>query len=395
MENFVLFIALFIVNISFTIAKLPEEDLTVPELIKYWGYPVEIHEAKTDDGYYLTLHRIPYGRNHLKNATDEKNKTRPVVFLQHGLLCSSSDWLTNFPKDSLGFMLADAGYDVWLGNIRGNTYSMKHDTFSVDSDQFWNFSLDEMAKYDIPCMIGYILQNTSHTQLYYVGHSQGTMMMFAGLSENEELQKKIKIVFMLAPITRLSNVLSPVKYLAHFESIFKMTAKMFGINRFLPSDNFIKFLADKICPIDEQMCAAGIYLLGGYDKKNLNQTRLPVYLSHYPAGTSVKNMFHLLQLLRSNVFQKYDYGEMGNLIRYHTSHPPIYHFETIKIPVVLISGSNDWLAVPENVQWIAEKLPNVISSHEIPGYNHFDFIWGMTASKNVYEKIINALSQQP
>ena len=65
-------------------ADLPEESLPVPDLIKYWGYPVEIHEAKTVDGYYLTLHRIPHGRK--ENGSDGSPK--PVVFLQHGLLAS-------------------------------------------------------------------------------------------------------------------------------------------------------------------------------------------------------------------------------------------------------------------------------------------------------------------
>ena len=32
---------------------------TVPELIDYWGYPVETHWVTTSDDYILTLHRIP------------------------------------------------------------------------------------------------------------------------------------------------------------------------------------------------------------------------------------------------------------------------------------------------------------------------------------------------
>ena len=32
-------------------------------MIEYWGYPVEEHRVTTDDGYILTMHRIPYGKD--------------------------------------------------------------------------------------------------------------------------------------------------------------------------------------------------------------------------------------------------------------------------------------------------------------------------------------------
>jgi hypothetical protein len=37
------------------------------------------------------------------------------------------------------FLLADVGYDVWLGNARGNIYSSKHTILTPQQKQFWNF----------------------------------------------------------------------------------------------------------------------------------------------------------------------------------------------------------------------------------------------------------------
>ena len=93
------------------------------------GYPVESHDVVTEDGYILTLHRLPQHRPGVESE---------VVFLQHGLMSSSADWVLAGPHHALAYQLWDAGYDVWLGNFRGNAYGRKHTHLDPDKDaKFW------------------------------------------------------------------------------------------------------------------------------------------------------------------------------------------------------------------------------------------------------------------
>lgn len=60
--------------------------------------------------------------------------------MQHGLISSADDWCLNTDKNSIALVLANKGYDIWLGNNRGNKYSMNHTSLNIKSRKFWDFS---------------------------------------------------------------------------------------------------------------------------------------------------------------------------------------------------------------------------------------------------------------
>lgn len=364
----------------------PEVNMNISEIIRHWGYTAEEFEVITEDGYILSVNRIPHG---VKNKDGQEAK--PVVFLQHGLLAAGSNWVTNLPNTSLGFLLADAGFDVWIGNSRGNTWSRKHVSLDPKQKEYWQFSHDELAKKDLPAVINFITKTTGQEQIFYVGHSQGTTIAFMAFSTMPELASKIKMFFALAPVATVGLTKSPMTKLSVIPEF--LIWDLFGRKDFLPQNDLIKFFATEFCskkPLSV-LCGNVFFLLCGFDEKNLNMTRTPVYTTHCPAGTSVQNMVHWAQAVKSSKLMAYDYGKAGNMAHYNQSTPPLYNVRDMTVPTALWSGGQDTLADPQDVALLLTQIPKLMYHRNIEHWEHLDFIWGLDAPQEMYNKMIEIM----
>lgn len=371
-----------------------ECDMDTIQLIRYNGYNAERHTVITEDGYILVLHRIP---GKIQGEYYEGGSSRCPVLLQHGLLGSSSDWVMQPPHRSLAYLLSDYGYDVWLGNARGNTYSRRHVKLNVKQAKFWRFSWDEMGRYDMPAVIDYILNTTNSRQICYVGHSMGTTMFWVMMHYHPKYNDKIRVMQALAPIAKVSHMKSPIRVIAPFANDIHKISEFFGLRDFLPNNAWVKLLAKYFCKASvptRYLCTNVIFLLAGYDSVQLNSTTLPVILSHTPAGTSTQTVVHFAQQVNSDAFLQFDWGRKENLDRYGQATPPKYNLSRVNCPVQLYRADNDILADSTDVQWLASQLPNLNDTYLVPfkRFNHIDFVWAEDADMILYGELLKTLN---
>ncbi|KAI6177906.1 Lipase [Aphelenchoides fujianensis] len=384
--------------------RLPEVDMNVPQIVEYYGYPIQIFEATTKDGYVLTLHRIPF---EVKGKGASRTEKKPVVFLQHGLIASSADWVTNLPNQSAGFVMADAG------NCRGNVYSRKHVNETVRN--YWSFTWDEMANYDLPAMIDTVLKITEQESLYYGTRKERRSCSRDCPSQTASKRRRvfqshrIKKFFALAPVATVTYVQGLLSWLgdrfdgqleasgcgrgAREEKLFYW----FGAHEFLGHNWITDLFSAVICGAHfmNPVCRNVMFQIGGPETGNWNDSRLLVYMAHTPAGTSTVNIVHWIQVHLAKKLQKYDYGSTAaNREHYGQDTPPVYNLSKITTPTYLYFSPADWLATSRDVE---ESIIGVVDKRYLkrikpmPEFNHFDFIWSLNAKEKIYDEIIKAI----
>ncbi|KAL9707287.1 hypothetical protein quinque_010805 [Culex quinquefasciatus] len=362
--------------------------ITAPELAIKYGYRAETHKIQTEDGYLLELHRIT------GSGSTAYDKRLPPILLMHGLLTSSADWLLIGPGNGLAYHLSDLGFDVWLGNARGNRYCRSHVSWTPNMVKFWDFSWHEIGVYDLPAIIDHVLESTGKPRLHYIGHSQGTTTFFVMASERPEYSEKVILMQALAPVAYMKNIGSPLlRYLVKYLGAIESMIDFFGLGEFKPIPSVLLELAKLICPTSQSnnLCLNVMFLLAGANPDQIDPVMVPIILGHIPAGSSTKQLVHFGQEVLSGQFRRYDYGKVKNLYEYGQVEPPAYNLTRVTTPVVLHYGANDYMAHVDDVRRLATQLPNLLESHliELDLFNHMDFLFAKDAVKLLYNDLVN------
>ncbi|KAK9667157.1 hypothetical protein RND81_14G237200 [Saponaria officinalis] len=190
------------------------------QLIIPAGYLCSEHTVETKDGYLLGLQRVSS-----PNSDTLKLRRRPVL-LQHGLFMAGDAWFLNPNEQSLGFLLADRGFDVWIANA------------------FWDWSWEELALYDLPAMIEYIYQLTN-SKVFLVGDSQGTIMSLATLTQPDTVD-----------MVEAAALLCPISYLEHVNAPFVLRMVDMHLDKMILAMGFhqLNFRSDKGVQLLDSLC---------------------------------------------------------------------------------------------------------------------------------------------
>lgn len=381
------------------------------ELIESRGFKHETHFVTSEDGYILQLVRIV--NPHLQNSS---KKLKPVL-LHHGYPCSGAIWLIaangNLRADgryveeedddkegarkvgnSLGFVLASSGhhYDVWLANSRGNVYSSNHSSLSTESDAFWAFSLDEIIRYDLPALIEHIRAVSKQSQVAYIGHSQGTLMMFGLLSSQPKYNEIVAPFIALSPVTSFEKVDAPLETIrgqaAHIRRlfprhIFTLWSRRLGLARACTNPL-----------LQSTICFWGYRLIWGSGRSQLDLERMPVLLDNSLQGSSTANCLHLLQLRAS--LAHLDLGSPeANVARYGRPTPPPYNYSAItNRHIAIFYLLQDWYLHVDNVEALKKALRvKLCFEYAVPdqSWNHMDLVWGRDVGREVNSRVLQVL----
>ncbi|KAL5293015.1 LIPA.2 family protein [Megaselia abdita] len=352
-----------------------------PDRISALGYQAEIHKITTQDGYILEAHRIP-----------QTKKNRPVVLLVHGVFSSSDTFLLNGVENALGFQASNEGYDVWLLNLRGNRYSNHHVNLSTISMEFWAFTFHEMAVYDLPATIDYIMKVTGQQNIHYIGHSQATNIYFALLSEKPEYNKFLKTGHLLASgLSQEDSVIDRV-YLGNitlpFINFFDYGS--FGMHFYFAPLNYVLWVISQT-PAIGAVFSKAIGIFGG-SSITLNMTILPDILATMPTGSSARNVIHLSQGCRN--FRQFDFGlEEENIKRYGSKVPRFYDFGNIDVPTYIHNGGQDNIVSLACVNSISKKLRKGVLKKVIihDEFSHIDFVASVESKKRINDFIFEVI----
>lgn len=299
-------------------------------------------------------------------------------------------------------MLVDSGYDVFLGNCRGNKYSNTHASLESNTMEYYNFTFHEMGIHDFPATVNLILRETKKRQINFIGSSLGATMFFVGLSAFPGYASRIRFMGAISPQVFLTHTKTPIKILAPHLQEIKEAAVRLGVMRINPETLpvMINQQLGKLCfwrKLSRALCNSIYKMLDEFDLRKIEEKHLDDLWKYIPTTTSAKTCMHLLQLMNNQdgVFDEYDFGLEGNTKMYDGPDPPEYLLSHARVPVAIFTGMEELFSTWEDTNALKRALPYVVEHVEVDATFrvHTDFTHEAKAVESVFKPMISILNR--
>ncbi|XP_015786663.1 lipase member K [Tetranychus urticae] len=382
-----------------------DETRSIDQLIVDYGYSFNKYYVTTSDGYILTIHRI-------KNPCLSDEPLDPII-LGHPATQDGSIFIDGSPfynpiscstgavdepfNPNLGFLLADLGYDVFMPSFRGFRYSRNHTDYNPAKDaEYWDFTSDEMGKYDAPAIVDFVLGLSTYPEVIWIGHSLGVSIPLILLATQPSYEEKIRHVIGLAPTTFLGHTTHPsTRYWAD-SGLGKEKQTEFGPKE----DNKTttkreSIVANRASNESLTKLSRQYFYDFGYDPAQTNVTRLPVFYAQQ-TQTSLSTYVHFSQLACTPYFKAFDGGKKRNTREYGKPKPPFYKISQIRnVTFTIMASPNDKVAKLNDVKKLVKtlKAPVDLKIVKYKKMNHFGFLWSLNRQKLVNDVIVDTLNE--
>lgn len=237
---------------------------------------------------------------------------------------TSEQVASEFPLDPI---LSLPGALTNYGRLPGNFF------FSFDRD-FWGYSFDEQARWDLPLCVDYVRAHTNRSKVATVTHSAGGAILLMALASQPNLAEKLSNNVLWAPGFRLGFNDSFAR-LARARNFFE------NYGRSIPpayTSNQLQGVLGVVCNIPLAPSTLCNFFSGYLTGNSAGKEPIrPQFLStlFYPtaSGELAQNAQNVVS---GNIMHHYDYGKRTNR-RYYDgqSEPPIYDLGQITEPVSL------------------------------------------------------------
>jgi pimeloyl-ACP methyl ester carboxylesterase len=315
-------------------------------------YPDEIHFARTGDGWRIALTRY---------RPEQKSSAEPVLLLPG--VAANRYGLDLTDELSLARVLAKAGFDAWLVDLRGRGQSTQPRLFG---EHGWEWSFDEYVEHDVPAAIETVLAATGHARCHIVGHSLGAVLVYAVLGDPRHADKVRSAVAIGGP----ASFRFQQKYLFHWPlRNLRFVRHAFLMRLLAPVAGYWR---PKILHNPENIAGATIrrFLVNG--SVNFARNEMLQY-SDWIANDQLRS-----------IDQRRDYRK---------------EMEKIATPVLFVAGNKDLLAPPPSVKDAYDAVASadkklVIASRGQAldaNYGHLDLVLGRNAPKEIFPLVVEWL----